>query len=102
MKTPLEALDAAISALQSVRMTVATATSPGGVFTATTGMLSLHFHRPKENASDLYDSKALARAIGGDWINRDGGCWESCISGVSIFIHNAEPARNPQPETVEL
>lgn len=101
MKTPLEAIDEAIASLQSVREILATDSVPDYPFTGTTGLLSLHFYRPVERAGETDDSKALARSISSKW-KKEENCWTTQIAGVELFIHNAEPARNPQPETVEL
>lgn len=108
MKTPLEAVDEAIDVLQAIRAgllrpEMGEACKP---FSGSTSPFLLHFYRPESHVSDRLAPVALARAAGGKWLKSQNGTWEQAPEGfpewTRFFIHNAEPARNPQPETVEL
>lgn len=109
MKTPLEAIDEAILHLQSIRdifskEEVVLASSP---FSASTAPLMIHIYRPAEDSKNRKNPERLAKALGGYWIKGvTSATWENAPAQfpewTRFFIHNAEPARNPQPETVEL
>lgn len=108
MKTPIEALDEAINVLRDIRADliradVVEACKP---FTGSINPFMLHFYRPDSQAVDKLPPIELARALGGKWLKSPNGTWENAPEGfpewTRLFIHNAEPARNPQPEAVEL
>lgn len=106
MKTPLEALDEAISRLTALREIVSDPCAVSASITgAWDGMASepmFHFHRKPVLSTCIGDARELARSLGGNWTRGDNGAWESKLCGITVFLHNAEPARNPRAEAVEL
>lgn len=103
MKTPIEAIDATISHLQALRQTL---TTPAVVDAmrpyndAAISPMMLHFMSGPQGGEE---PKTLARLFSSKWhSSRDSTSWMAELPSVVLCIHNAEPARNPQPETVEL
>lgn len=103
MKTPLEAIDELIEHLCVLRTALERDSTREALEAYAEGLVSypmIHFMPSVKGDSEK--AKPLARLLAPKWTKSEQGSWMADFLSLHLCIHNAEPARNPQPETVEL